>query len=90
VASLINWVRKLFPAVVSGVVIIAVGIEIALFAMSGVALFSSGNLSRGEGEDRANRWVIVPLALIGLHDAPTQLELFEIARPRCARDTDSG
>jgi len=39
-------------------------------------VFGGGNLSRGEGEDRANRWVIVPL-LIGLHDAPTQLELFE-------------
>ena len=42
---------------------------IALFVLSGVALFSGGNLSPGEREDRANRWVIVPFALIGLLDA---------------------
>jgi protein-S-isoprenylcysteine O-methyltransferase Ste14 len=33
--------------------------------MSGVALFSEGNLSPGEREDRANRWVIVAFVLIG-------------------------
>jgi protein-S-isoprenylcysteine O-methyltransferase Ste14 len=38
----------------------------ALFVMAGVALFSGGNLSSGEREDRANRWVIMLLALIGL------------------------
>jgi protein-S-isoprenylcysteine O-methyltransferase Ste14 len=36
---------------------------------SGVAVFGGGNLSPGEREDRANCWVIVPLALIGLLDA---------------------
>jgi protein-S-isoprenylcysteine O-methyltransferase Ste14 len=41
-------------------------LAIALFVMAGVALFSGGNLSSGEREDRANRWVIVLLALIGL------------------------
>jgi protein-S-isoprenylcysteine O-methyltransferase Ste14 len=37
-----------------------------LFVLAGVALFSGGNLSPGEREDRANRWVIVAFALIGL------------------------
>jgi uncharacterized membrane protein HdeD (DUF308 family) len=37
---------------------------IVLFA--GVALFSGGNLSPGEREDRSNRWVIVAFGLIGL------------------------
>jgi protein-S-isoprenylcysteine O-methyltransferase Ste14 len=37
-----------------------------LVALTGVALFSGGNLSSGEREDRANRWVIVVFGLIGL------------------------
>ena len=37
--------------------------------MTGAALFSGGNLSPGEREDRANRWVIVAFALIGLVSA---------------------
>ena len=41
-------------------------LAIALLMMSGVALFSGGNLSPGEREDRANRWVIVVFALLGL------------------------
>ncbi len=40
-----------------------------LFALSGVAIFSGGNLSPGEREDRSNRWVLVPFALIGLLSA---------------------
>jgi hypothetical protein len=43
-----------------------IALAIALFVMSGVALFSGGNLSPGEREDRANRWVIVLFTLIGL------------------------
>src|SRR5512144_1236314 len=43
-----------------------VALAIAFLAMSGVALFSGGNLSPGEREDRTNRWVIVAFALIGL------------------------
>ncbi len=35
-------------------------------AMTGVALFSEGNLSSGEREDRGNRWVIVAFVLIGM------------------------
>jgi protein-S-isoprenylcysteine O-methyltransferase Ste14 len=46
-----------------------IALTVALFVMSGVALFSSGNLSPGEREDRGNRWVIVAFALIGLLDA---------------------
>jgi protein-S-isoprenylcysteine O-methyltransferase Ste14 len=37
-----------------------------LFVLTGVALFSSGNLSPGEREDRANRWVIAAFGLIGV------------------------
>jgi protein-S-isoprenylcysteine O-methyltransferase Ste14 len=37
-----------------------------LVALTGVALFSGGNLSPGEHEDRANRWVIVVFGLIGM------------------------
>jgi protein-S-isoprenylcysteine O-methyltransferase Ste14 len=38
----------------------------ALFVLTGVALFSGGNLSPGEREDRANRWVIAAFGLIGV------------------------
>lgn len=37
--------------------------------MTVAALFSSGNLSTGEREDRANRWVIAVLGAIGLLSA---------------------
>jgi hypothetical protein len=37
-----------------------------LLVLSGVALFSEGNLSPGEREDRANRWVLAAFAPIGL------------------------
>lgn len=43
-----------------------VAVAAATFIMSGVALFSEGNLSSGEREDRANRWVIPAFAFIGL------------------------
>ena len=42
--------------------------------MSGVALFSGGNLSRGEREDRSNRWVLVAFAIIGLLAASAGLQ----------------
>jgi protein-S-isoprenylcysteine O-methyltransferase Ste14 len=41
-------------------------LAIAVFIMSGVAVFSGGNLSRGEREDRANRWVLIVFGVIGL------------------------
>ena len=43
-----------------------IAVTVALCVMSGVALFSEGNLSSGEREDRANRWVIVAFSLIGV------------------------
>jgi protein-S-isoprenylcysteine O-methyltransferase Ste14 len=43
-----------------------IALTVALFAMAGVVLFSEGNLSAGEREDRANRWVIVAFGLIGV------------------------
>jgi protein-S-isoprenylcysteine O-methyltransferase Ste14 len=43
-----------------------VALAVVLFVMSAVALFSEGNLSPGEREDRANRWVIVAFGLIGV------------------------
>ena len=46
-----------------------IALAITLFVLAGVALFSGGNLSPGEREDRANRWVLAPFALIGLLDA---------------------
>jgi protein-S-isoprenylcysteine O-methyltransferase Ste14 len=45
------------PLIVLGVV---------LFALSVAALFSGGNLSSGEREDRSNRWVLVAFGVIGL------------------------
>ena len=44
-------------------------LAIVSFALCGAALLSNGNLSPGEREDRANRWVIVVIGLIGLLDA---------------------
>ncbi|MGD1039061.1 MAG: isoprenylcysteine carboxylmethyltransferase family protein [Roseiarcus sp.] len=53
-----------FAAFFSHAALIAVAV--ATLAMSAVALFTKGNLSSGEREDRANRWVIVAFAVIGL------------------------
>jgi protein-S-isoprenylcysteine O-methyltransferase Ste14 len=44
-------------------------LAVATLLMTGVALFSGGNLSPGEREDRANRWVLIPFTLIGLLSA---------------------
>ncbi|MFW0754822.1 methyltransferase family protein [Pseudomonas sp. H11T01] len=41
-------------------------IALSTFVMSAVALFTEGNLSPGEREDRANRWVLPAFGLIGL------------------------
>jgi protein-S-isoprenylcysteine O-methyltransferase Ste14 len=46
-----------------------IALVIVSFALGGAALLSGGNLSPGEREDRANRWVIVVFGLIGLLDA---------------------
>jgi protein-S-isoprenylcysteine O-methyltransferase Ste14 len=46
-----------------------IALAIVLLVLSGTALFSGLNLSSGEREDRANRWVIAAFALIGLLNA---------------------
>src|SRR5271155_4885526 len=46
-----------------------IALAITLIVLSGVAVFSGGNLSPGVREDRANRWVIAAFGLIGLLDA---------------------
>src|SRR5258708_15270550 len=43
-----------------------IALAIALFALSGAALFAGGNLSPRVREDRGNRWVLVAFRLIGL------------------------
>jgi protein-S-isoprenylcysteine O-methyltransferase Ste14 len=46
-----------------------IALVIATAVMVVAALFSSGNLSTGEREDRSNRWIIGALGLIGLLSA---------------------
>jgi hypothetical protein len=43
-----------------------VALALAVVILSGVSLFSGGNLSPGEREDRANRWVLAAFGLLGL------------------------
>src|SRR5439155_18830823 len=43
-----------------------IALAIVLVALATAALFSEGNLSPGEREDRGNRWVIAAFAVIGL------------------------
>ena len=45
------------------------GVAIVTFVQAGVALSTSGNLSSGVREDRGNRWIFVPLAVIGVLSA---------------------
>ncbi len=46
-----------------------IAVTIVLFVLMGAGLFSSGNLSPGEQEDRANRWVLAAFGLIALLSA---------------------
>jgi protein-S-isoprenylcysteine O-methyltransferase Ste14 len=46
-----------------------IAVTVAVFLMAGAALFSGGNLSPGEREDRANRWVLAAFAILGLLSA---------------------
>ena len=43
-----------------------IALTIVLFAQVGAALFTRGNLSSGEQEDRSNRWVLAVFAVLGL------------------------
>ena len=42
-----------------------VALAVVLAALAGAALFSGGNISAGEREDRANRWVLAAFGVIG-------------------------
>lgn len=46
-----------------------IALTVALFALTGASFFAGGNLSPGVREDRGNRWIILPIALIGLLNA---------------------
>src|SRR6516162_3249536 len=43
-----------------------IALVIVGFVLTGVALFSGGNLSPGEREDRGNRWVLAAFGVIGI------------------------
>ncbi len=43
-----------------------IALAIITFALSGAALFTEGNVSSGEREDRSNRWVLAAFSVIGL------------------------
>jgi protein-S-isoprenylcysteine O-methyltransferase Ste14 len=45
-----------------------IALAIVLFALAGVSFFAGGSLSSGVREDRGNRWVLIPFAVIGLLD----------------------
>ena len=42
-----------------------IALTVVVFALTGAALLSSGNLSSGEREDRGNRWVLLAFARLG-------------------------
>jgi protein-S-isoprenylcysteine O-methyltransferase Ste14 len=46
-----------------------VALTVVTLALTVAALFTEGNLSRGEREDRNNRWVIAAFAVLGLLSA---------------------
>src|SRR5215471_12591352 len=43
-----------------------IALTVVGFVLTGVALFSGGNLSPGEREDRGNRWVLAAFGVIGI------------------------
>jgi protein-S-isoprenylcysteine O-methyltransferase Ste14 len=57
-----------------------IALAIIVFVMAGAALFSGGNVSSGEREDRGNRWVLIAFTLIGFASAylPAYTERHEI------------
>jgi protein-S-isoprenylcysteine O-methyltransferase Ste14 len=46
-----------------------IALAVILLALTAVALFSRGNLSSGEREDRSNRWVLLAFGVLGLLSA---------------------
>jgi protein-S-isoprenylcysteine O-methyltransferase Ste14 len=43
-----------------------IAVAVATFALAGLALFTQANLSRGEREDRSNRWVLIAFGVLGV------------------------
>ncbi len=43
-----------------------VALAVVFFAAAVAAIFAGGGLSTGEREDRSNRWVLIPFAIVGL------------------------
>jgi len=43
-----------------------IAVAVITFVLAGVGLFSSGNLSPGEREDRSNRWVLIAFGVLGV------------------------
>jgi protein-S-isoprenylcysteine O-methyltransferase Ste14 len=43
-----------------------IALTLVLFALAGAGLYSGGNLSAGEREDRSNRWVLVVFGVLSL------------------------
>jgi len=41
-------------------------VAVATFVLAGLGLFTQANLSRGEREDRYNRWVLIAFGVLGL------------------------
>jgi protein-S-isoprenylcysteine O-methyltransferase Ste14 len=46
-----------------------IALTVILFLLTGAALFTGGNLSPGDREDRGNRWVLVAFGIIGILSA---------------------
>ena len=46
-----------------------IALTVVLFALTGASLFTAGNLSPGEREDRSNRWVLPVFGVLGLLSA---------------------
>ncbi|MGO9475163.1 MAG: methyltransferase family protein [Rhodomicrobium sp.] len=46
-----------------------IAVTLVLFALAAASLFTAGNLSPGEREDRSNRWVLPAFGIIGLLSA---------------------
>jgi len=46
-----------------------IAVTLAVLVMALVSLFSPGNVSSGEREDRSNRWVLIPFTVIGFLSA---------------------
>jgi hypothetical protein len=57
-----------------------IALAVATCLLVGAALFTRGNLSPGEREDRGNRWVLIAFGLIGMLSAylPDYTDRYEI------------